>query len=424
MKARRNDFLQASSLVFAAQMLVNVMNFGFHFIVSRKIGVSAYGALNALISGMMVFSVPGVILTTIIVKYTANLHALGDEARIRLFAQRAAVFLLSIAACVLVIGFIGAPTASRYLNISDVTATILTTAIVCLNLILPLRGILQGVHRFVPYSIALVVEGLGKITLAASFVLLGWGLAGALLGWIIGSALSALYTSFILWQRYRNEGSSSFGIDFKRLAVTGAGIAGATLVVTTLGFSDVVIVKHFFNARDAGLYGAASLSGRMLYFFVNFVPAVLLPKATQARISQRSPLPILWQAMAAVMLPAALALVAFQLWPTLIVGALTGPAFISAAPLLFKYGVAMALFAILNTAVFYMIAVHHFKFVLPLAALAAIEVAAIYIYHASLFDVIQIIIWINAAGIVTVLYGVVKSNRPTAGARTAGSEGF
>ena len=40
-----------------------------------------------------------------------------------------------------------------------------------------------------------------------------------------------------------------------------AGAATIAIAVTLIGNVDVVIVKHYFSAADAGLYSAASLGG-------------------------------------------------------------------------------------------------------------------------------------------------------------------
>ena len=54
----RGDFVRHGLLVFASSMLVNFFNYGFHFVVSRKLGVVDYGDLFALFAALGLMTVP------------------------------------------------------------------------------------------------------------------------------------------------------------------------------------------------------------------------------------------------------------------------------------------------------------------------------------------------------------------------------
>lgn len=388
-------------------MFVNVMNFAFHALVSRRIGVAAYGSLNALIAGFTLFSSPAIILTTVVVKYAAEFKALGDSAKLRSFASRVLLGLSVAASLVIAIGFLLAGTIANYLHLAHAAPVMLVVLILALNIVLPIRGLLQGTEAFGPYALSLSSEAGAKTVLAVALTgTIGLGLSGALLGWVLALILSALYTCAVLWRRYRGVRSEKLNLDFRRLARTSAGVTVATVLITSLGFSDVVIVKHFFDARSAGLYAAASLSGKMLYFLVNFVPAVLLPRAANLSLSGQSAVPVLRQAITVVLVMAASALFVYYRFPAAVVGTLAGASFVPAAPLLFQYGMGITLFATLNTVVFYKMAIHRFDFLIPLAVLAVAELVAIYLYHGSSFQVIHILIATNALALVAALYRI------------------
>jgi O-antigen/teichoic acid export membrane protein len=407
------SFVKYGLIVFIAQSTVNVLNFAFHAVVSRRIGVDAYGSLNALSSGFTIAQAPAVILTTVLIKLTAEFHAANDEAHLRALARTVTAYLLLIAAAILALGALCAPAIADYLHIPDVMPVLLMLAILAANVVLPIRGILQGVEDFVGFAFSLVFEGAGKFGLAVAFTGIGWALRGALGGWTIGVMLSLAFTWVLISRKFRRAPRVPFHTDSRHVIGMSVNIAIATLAITSLGFSDVVIVKHLFDPKSAGLYSAASLAGRMLFFLVAFVPAVLLPHASNLLLKGLPTASTLRQAVAAVLLLAAGGLVLFAVFPGQILGALVGHAFASAAPLLLPYGIAMAILVVTNTFVSYRIAMTRFEFVPLLAVIAALEIPAFFVFHASVLQIITILIVMNSLALCSVLY-------PFAGRRAQG----
>ena len=78
-----------------------------------------------------------------------------------------------------------------------------------------------------------------------------------------------------LLARYRDVEDCTIRYDWRRIAVSGVGSAAITLAGALIGSADVILVKHFFDPDQAGIYSAASLAGKVLLYFVGFVPTVL-----------------------------------------------------------------------------------------------------------------------------------------------------
>jgi O-antigen/teichoic acid export membrane protein len=387
----RDDLIRHGALVLVSQTAVNVLSFVFHALVSRRIGVEAYGSLNALLAGFTVLTVPTLVLTTIVVKYAAEFRAVGDVARLRALTRYVATSLGTVALGVMVIGAALSPAIGAYLRIGDLAAVILAVVILALNVVLPvLRGVFQGVEDFRAFSISAVLETVVKVALAFVFTGFGWGVEGALGAWAAGTAVSLLWTGAALWTRYRGAPKAELSLDFVRLARTSGGVTIAMLSVTSLGFSDVVIVKHVFSDQQAGLYSAMSLAGKMLFWLVAFVPTVVLPRAVN-----------LTTAVLAVLTSVGLGV--FSVAPAFVIGTLTGTAYVAVAPLLFTYGVASTLLAVLNTVVLYKIGIHRFGFIAPLAIVALAELVAIGIFHDAVIEVLRILIVADATALFVTL---------------------
>lgn len=152
MRLRRlynNEFLRHSALIFASTTLVNLFGYSFHFLLSRRLGVSDYGTLSSLLAFLAITTVPATIVTTIVVKYTAEFSALGDHGKTRALAFRtlcALGLLGGVAFCVVASasGLVNA-----YLHVSDRAAVMSSAYTLAIALILPgMRGVLQGIQKF------------------------------------------------------------------------------------------------------------------------------------------------------------------------------------------------------------------------------------------------------------------------------------
>jgi O-antigen/teichoic acid export membrane protein len=180
----------------------------------------------------------------------------------------------------------------------------------------------------------------------------------------------------------------------------------ATAFLTFISFMDVVLVKHYFNAHDAGLYAAVNLTGKVVLFLVAFVPAVVLPKAVARNANGENPVPLLLQAAGITVLMSGAALAAFGLFPSEVLRAIAGRDFVAAAPYVLQYDAAMCMLAFVTLLVNYRIGIHRFEFLYTLGAVVVCEIAAIALLHRTLWDVVHVLLAGNTIAIVACAIGV------------------
>lgn len=411
-----SDFLRHGILVFAGTMTTNVLSYAFNFIFSRHLGVENYATLAALIGGFMLFSIPSTAINLIAVKYAAEYHAVGDAARLRRLSTKTLMLTSLLALAIFVAGALLQPQIAAFLHIANDAAITWTLAIIALGIVMPsARGIVQGCQDFRQFSISLVLEAFLKLLVAVALVYAGFGVAGAMAGWAIGTALALLYT---LWAVRAHFGTQKryvrLSLEFGPLLSTVGMITVATALLTFLSFIDVVLVKHYFSAHEAGLYSAANLTGKIVLFLVGFLPTVLLPKVVKKAKNGESSLPLLLQAAGVCAVISGVVLLGFSSKPQLIVTTLAGRAFVDAAPLVFQYDVAMVLLAMLTLVVNFRIAVHRLEFVPPLAAVLVLEVVGVAFRHASLWDVVHVLLIGNTAALLATCYRIESPERKVA----------
>ncbi len=388
----RSEFVRDAALVFISTMIVNVANYGIHFALSRKLGVVDYGTLAALLNVLTIVSIPSAIGTMIVVKFVAEFHALDDRAKIRVLSERLLLISGSLAAVLFVLTLIFQGAIAAYFHMTDARPIVAAGIVMTLGLTVPLlRGILQGTQDFWRFSASTVMEALGRITFAVVLVYMGFGLTGAFAGSALASAICLLYTVYSVrlhWAHARTK----LLLDLRRMWMTTGGVVATTVCLTVMGFIDVPLVKHFFSPADAGIYGAISVCGKMLFFLVGFIPTVVLPKATTRAAQQLPVKPVLVQGLAATLLLSSGALLLFYFFPGIVIGITYGPKFLPAAAYIFVYGLAMASLAGTGVVTTYKIGMHRFGYVLPLSFVAIGEIACIHVFHKTLWDVVFVLL--------------------------------
>lgn len=402
----RSEFLRHGSIVFASTTLVNAFNYLFHAVISRNIGVADYGALSSLFAGLALLSVPAGILTMIVVKFAAEFRALDDRAGVRALAEGVIRWTTLAAVLAVVLGLFLRGAIGAWLHIGNLLAIGLAIAIFGLTIVLPgARGILQGTQDFGRLALSTGIEAGAKCAFGVSFVYAGMGLGGAMFGYACGTAFSLAFT-LIAVRTHFGAARKPLTIDVPRLWRTTGGVGLSTLALTTLGFADVLLVKHFFDPQSAGLYGAVSLTGKALLFAVGFVPTIVLPKATARAMAGESPLPILAQAAGAIVLLSTCGLTVLALFPGLAVRVMAGASFGAASQYVLSYGIAMAMLAATAMVATYKIGIHRFDFVGALLAVMIGEIVAISFLHDSLGSVIRILMIGHGLALAASLYRV------------------
>ncbi len=414
-RALQSDFVRHSALVFSASMAANVLNYAFNFALSRRLGVEGFATLSSLVELLMIFSIPASVVTLIVVKYTATFHAAGDAQHVRRLAHVLLKWTSITAAAAFLLGVLLRTQVAAFLHIPDDAAIPLSIGILGLAFITPsVRGIIQGEQDFVRYSVSTVLEVFLKVLIAVALVYTGFGVVGAMWGWILGTLAALGYT---IWAVLRKHGSLAPGavrlaLDIRRLAQTTAGVGLASGFLIILAFIDVLLVKHYFDARQAGLYAAVNLTGKVVLFVAGFVPAVLLPKAVAKSARGESAVALLLQAIAVTALMSGAALAAFGAAPALVVRILAGRDFIAAAPYVLQYDAAMSLLAVVTLLVNFNIGVHRFQFLYPLGIMVVAEIVSIALFHRTLWDVVHILLAVNALAVpCTLLHLTVKRRR-------------
>ena len=173
--------------------------------------------------------------------------------------------------------------------------------------------------------------------------------------------------------------------------------------------SDILLVKHYFEEYEAGLYASLALIGRVVYFVAWMFVMLLLPKVVEKQKDGEATAPILFTYVGYIIILSTCIVFGCYLFPETVINLMFGSEYITVAPLLWKYAIATSLFAIANIFAYYFLSLDQYIPVLLSGLLGISQVVLIVYFHDSLAQVVVMQIFAMAILLVfQVLYFLKK----------------
>ncbi len=378
------------ALVFGASMFANICGFVFHMIAGHTLGPAVYGSLVALLATSLVVSLPMALFNPVIVKFAAEFRALHDDSHVRGLTYDVMRVSVVVGLVFIVISIVATRPIAGFMHVPP-WAVVVTAAFIAVTLVSSvLRSIAQGTQRFISYSVSIGIEAAFRVLLLAG---LAWlSLMGGLLSLLIGALIGLSAIGYALAKRYYRAVARPITYDWRRIGATTWGSMAAACAVTLIGNVDVIIVKHKFPAFEAGIYGAASLGGKILLYLVGFISIVLLPQAADRHARGEHTGRTIGTALAMFAALSIVGLLVLRFEGTLVVNVLFGAKFLAAVPYLTWYGLAMVFLALTTALCSYGIATHRLAFAVPVLICTFGMLAVIALADKSLMQVVMILV--------------------------------
>ncbi len=257
-KTPRERLLNGSAILLSALCILTLANFGYNIAVARILGPVAYGHTTAVYTLLVLTSA----VTLSIQILTAKMVAQQPTAELQTLAYRE-FHRWGWAAGILVTSLLLLlrNTITQYLNTPTPLLIILLAAGTLFYVPLGARrGFFLGTCSFHQLGNSLVLEALTRLLLSLALMKLGFGVPG-----VVAANAAAVVTAYLLARpRLTAVSSSQHDIAFDYREGIQAAVFFAGQVV--INNCDIVVVKHFVAPAAAGLYAAVSMVGRVVFF--------------------------------------------------------------------------------------------------------------------------------------------------------------
>jgi len=278
---------------------------------------------------------------------------------------------------------------------------------------------LRGRQAFGLVSLLGVLAAGSDLVLAVLFVLLHWRTTGVMLGLVLAQFLTFLYGAWLA----RRGGFSGWRRDAllrlpdMRLITPELRYALVVLVcsltITALYSIDTIVVKHWFDARTAGLYAGIATVGRIIFFITGSIAQVLLSSVRMNQPAAHNRQALAKSLVLLIGIGGAV-LLAFSLLPRVIVELLMGHRFLVYASLLPRLSLVIFLVSVINLFVLYHLALRRYA-VAGLAVCGAVAAAGfLAVNHQTPFAVVNDLLYACAVfGGLLGIWVVATRPRPT-----------
>jgi O-antigen/teichoic acid export membrane protein len=327
-------FLTGAALLSLTMLLVSAANYVLNFALARLLAPAQFGDATLAITLVLAAAVVAASLQLVASRSVAAHPASADS--LRRMLVRAAI----IAGCAMALLLGGGAWV-----LADLLRTSTPWMFVIIGAGLPVyfvqavhRGVLQGSLRFRRLALSYAAEAVVRVAVVLGLVAAGFGVIGASFGILASFVASAAVART---RSQRSAGGSAIGWGALRVTVTAAVIM--LLAQTLLNNADLVLAKATFDPETAGVYAAAAVLCRSLYFVSWSVVQVVVPvlaSASSTAAERRRSLAIAFGVIAGL---GALATVLMATAGGMLVQLLFGAEYASAAPLLVPYTLATSL---------------------------------------------------------------------------------
>ena len=372
-----------------ATIIVNIFNYGLNVVLARWLGPEGFSEANILAVMVMIFSFLGLGVQMIAAKLEAEQEyswLSHLRSKVWIYATITAIILVFASAYIqnylqfnspysLIIVFVGLP---FYLGL-------------CIQ-----RGVIQGRERFGRLAMTYVMEMVVRV--------------GGTIGLIfmVGHSFSVLVgigflTSFIavaaVFRISIPQGDKSRLSEEQIFAFVWMTIL-YELSQVLINNGDIILVKHYFEANEAGLYASLATLGKAIFFLTWSVVMVLFPKVIKLEKEGKLHIMYFWRAMLIVAGLCGCAIITMYLFGDWIIMQAFGAEYLSISSYLYLYTLATSIFACANVFVYYYLSLEKYIPVVIALIFGIAQIAAITLLHESMIQVIWIQIGLLSAMLV------------------------
>ena len=391
--------VSGSIVLLSGSGLTTAINLAYNIAVARSLGPKGFGQATVVYTILTLISAVTLSFQIMSAKVVAQQNSPeGKSAAYRTLHRGS--WGCGIAVALILLSF--QTSIANYLNLpSSVLVGILALGAAFYVPLGSRRGYIQGTYGFRRLATNLVVEGSFRLGGSVVLMLLGLGVEGVIAANASAVAIAYFAAAPKLTSRIPNP--LAFRYAFRELSQAMVFFSGQVLINNC----DIVLVKHFFLAREAGLYAAVAMVGRVIFAFSSAVVNSMFPLVAGTRAEERRDIRVIMTSLLLVL--GIGSVLAFGLWvaPAGIWTAFFGAGFEIVGKYNFPY--LLALYAI-TTIVFSLSAVIiSFEMSYKIAnaswvqlAFSGLVIAAICRFHASLREVILVQLILMSALLVCV----------------------
>lgn len=386
----QSTFLRGGALVFASTLVWHASNFLFNAVTARLLGPSDYSELAATVSLLYVASPLLTSIQTMTSRVVTSLRVAEAAESIRPSIERQVLRIALVGSLVALACAAMSHEIADFLHLTSGWPIVIVAAGLCVSAITHCqRGVLQGAQLFGCYSLSTLVEATTKVLGVVLLVGVVSHSVEAAVAAVPLAAVCALVVNHVLLRVLPPGQPATRGRVTGTLRQSSFTVATFVCLAMLLS-SDILAAKRYLSPHQAGVYAVVSLSGKIVYFATSALSFFLFPFFSERRDRNLDGRRQFAVALGLLCTCSAVIVGAYALAPRLVVDALFGSRYATAAAHLVWIGVAFSGYAVAYLAATYLLAQKSRLGTAILCGGTALQLAGLYARHGSIGQVVDV----------------------------------
>ncbi len=221
-------------------------------------------------------------------------------------------------------------------------------------------------------------------------VMLGWGLYGALAGFLISLLLPLIFGIVYLRKVIFFNTNDAPHISYRNLISVGVPSAITVFCLNALISNDILLVKYLFSPFETGQYAGLSLIGRVIFYISAPVGTVMFPVIISKISKGEKYKSILYLSLGLVGLGSALITTFYYLFPEFtVLFFLKREEYLTVTQYVGRFGIFITLYALLSILSYYFLSIKNTSFSWVLLCGTVFQVILISLFHNDFNQIIN-----------------------------------
>lgn len=388
----RHELVTGSFYIFVGGMFANIFAFLLNLVLARKLSYADYGTFASLSAIITLAAILAGSVNTVIVRFVAEYFSKNEDDKLKVFYKKTLGIFILISLLISILFIALSPLIRNFLNIDNVWYVVLVGVGISIFYLQSINmAFLQGLMKFKFISLLNAIGSLIKLLVGVVLVLLGFRVFSGLLAILVMSIGVFLIAFIPLKFLLAKPKIGNVHVPIKEIFKYSLPSFVAVLFLTAFTSTDVILVKHFFNAHDAGFYAGLSLIGKVVFYFTGPIPMVMFPLLVKRYHRGEQFHKLFYLALLLVLLPSIAITIFYFIFPQFVINLfLGGRNYLTIVPYLGFFGIYLTIFSMLYVFVNFFLSINRTKIVFPVTIAAIFQIVLIYAYHNNFYQVIGV----------------------------------
>lgn len=381
----RHPLFSGSAVMIIGSNLTNLIAYIYHFIVGRMLGPAIYSELSSILGVLTILFTGFTFLSTVVVKFVSSDDG-GSIDMYRWFRKK----IYNICIIVFVLLLVLSPSISTYIKVELKTVILIAPITVFGVLGILYRSFMQGRLQFTRLIIAMNLDIVSRLVVSVLGIYFGFKVFGAVFGLLFGTLVGVIYLNNFIGKIVEKGTSEKKINNLRKVLLYTVPVFVTSMSSNILLSADVIMVKHFLSAHDAGIYASLSTLGRVIFYAASPIGAVMFPLIIKNFSKGKSYIQYFYMSLLITLLLCLGASVSYLLFPKLAIGTLFGSKFLEGMPYLFWFGIFNSVFTLAQLFISFFLSIEKTKIIYVSLATALLQVGAINLFHSGILQVVKI----------------------------------